>query len=185
MVYEKNLYFLIVICWILYIFPPVFYFLILWLKSSILLNVLFLFFCSFEISVINNFLRFPNIMLDLFISLCIFNLFLCYEFWCYILLGEFKSRIVISSRWVKPTIIMFSFPNNDFCHLSYFQPFFILLLKPWNFKKCNLQGLPWWSSFHCGGWGFDPWLGNKDPTYLEVWPSPQEKNCNMFFEWWV
>ena len=56
-------------------------------------------------------------------------------------------------------------------------------------KKCKLGGLPWWSrgkefTSQCRGHGFNPWLGNYDPTchgatksshYIEDPVQPKKK----------
>lgn len=43
----------------------------------------------------------------------------------------------------------------------------------WGFPGYSVVKTP---PFQCRGYGFDPWLGNKNPTWLEVWPK------NNFFK---
>lgn len=33
------------------------------------------------------------------------------------------------------------------------------------------------SHFHCGGCGFNAWLGNKDPACQTVWPKNNSNHC--------
>ena len=64
-------------------------------------------------------------------------------------------------------------------------------------KKCKLGGLPWWSrgkefTSQCRGHGFNPWLGNYDPTchgatksshYIEDPVQPKKKKERKHVNW--
>ena len=45
-----------------------------------------------------------------------------------------------------------------------------MLGTPWQ----SVQWLGLWA-FTAGGTGFDPWLGNQDPTSHVVWPKKKKK----------
>ena len=69
---------------------------------------------------------------------------------------------ILLNSWFGSLISSFSHQYFNFLNLVYYLP-----LK---FRVC---GISWWLiktwPFHCQGPGFNPWLGNQDPTSHVVW----------------